>query len=785
MKRIVAVVVLFSMIGVSMGAQLVWDIMPLDPTIFGGDFNESNAWSINNSKQIVGEVWKQVDNTHLQPAPAVWDFSDPEGWGKSHTMVTEDESMYLTWPSFGEINDAGQVSGNYLYVYPGMYDNHGTRPMVYNIHNRTIRDLGCLGDDKDDHPFLDDYLECYGGSPDAINNNGTIIGHTGSWQINMWGRREVTFKTLPTAWYGPGKPESLSGLEADDSISDMNNKGLIVGMTLGYPDRAFQVHGGAISYLPVPSDHAGWNSRPSCVNDNGLIVGYLGTSETNDGVLWHPEAGCVLLPSYPGYNGSYPRAINIHGTIVGSSNGAVIWVGSGTNYAIISLDMFAAQTGWTLDIAHDINDDGWIVGQGRYLGRDMGFLARPRLDENPPIANLDPEKVTNKKGKVTIVVVYSDDNGMNESSLDNKDIQAVYPDKTIVAAKFELVKEVEPDPASGKRKYEAQYSFSTPPMNPMNAEGAIIRIVAAESEISDLSGRYVTKGSIGDLNLTFPAATATILKGLSFDSSTSTRTWKFESRLYTGPVDSEMPILDVKFQPPGSSSWYMMTSGDGEVWEYVQSASDAAALSAFGNGDYVFRITVDMGGPMDVDKTFRYGMSPEGVVIPTPTSHPTITSPQQAGKISHKNIPLTWVEPNDPSITSMICSIIDVATDDEVFYKIISGGIAATAGEPTLLPDRNYILTVYYCGGFQNNSESGGWKSYKLIYTAARLAFSTQQYAGDINDDGVVNMSDLSLLSAYWTKSSSQAGWNVQYDLQPSGVIDLGDLLIVAQYWLQ
>jgi uncharacterized membrane protein len=786
MKRIITAVVLCSLIGISTAAQLVWDITPLDPTIFPGGHTESMGWSINNNKQIIGEVWAVINNVQTEHYPAVWDFSDPKGWGVSHTMDIDIESMYLKWPYFHEINDNGQVCGQYTYAYPGIDPTFRDRGMVYDIYNRTARDLGALGDDKDAFPLMDDYDEPYLSFASGINNAGTVVGWSQTGFTNVWGRRE-TGDMRPTSWIGGGKPT-----EVGDSaywFRKINNNNLMIAVDMlddmVGPERAFKQFGRTCTLLPMPPGRDTWASSAQDLNDLDMIVGYIWGPDTSEGILWHPTAGIVRLPSYPGYDWANPYAINKHGMIVGASNGAVVWMGTGSNYQVVSMDMFAAQHGWNLLIAYDINDDGWIVGRGVFNGHDMGFLARPRLDENPPIANLDSDTITNEGGEVTIGVLYYDDNGMNTATMDNKDIQVIYPDGTKVAAEFKSVKELDPEPETGKRKYQALYSFSTPPMNPMSPEGAIIRILVAESEVSDLSGRYVPKGPIGELELSFPAMTASILKGSTFDTKTVTTTWKFQTDVYTGPVNPLVQVLGVQFQPPGSSSWWTMTSSGDGIWKYVQSASNAVALNAFGNGDYTYRITLDFGGPFEMEKVFRYGMDSNGLIIPAPVVNPMITSPQQGPKISHKNISFNWAKPTDPAITSMICSIVDVATGNEVFNKIITNGTATTAGATTLLPDRNYVMTVYFCSGLQNNPEEDDWASYTLKYTATKLAFATLPYAGDINDDGVVDLNDLSLLSQCWKKTSGQAGWNAQCDLQPNGTIDLGDLLVVAQHWLQ
>jgi hypothetical protein len=94
-------------------------------------------------------------------------------------------------------------------------------------------------------------------------------------------------------------------------------------------------------------------------------------------------------------------------------------------------------------------------------------------------------------------------------------------------------------------------------------------------------------------------------------------------------------------------------------------------------------------------------------------------------------------------------------------------------------------MTVYFCSGDHNVLEEDDWTSYKLKYTSTKVSFFTQQLVGDLNDDGTVDMEDLSLLSAIWKQTSAAAGWKAQYDLQPNGAIDIGDLAAMAQHWLE
>lgn len=786
MKRIIAGFYLCIMAVLSTGAYQVWDITPLDLAIFPGGFSSSNAWSINNNKQIIGYVGLDTDYG-TERIPAVWDFSDPDGWGVSHTMPLEIPDANMIWPYFGQINDNGQVCGSYTYAACQVHAwDEIPRPMIYDIYTRTARDLGCLGDDDEGDPFLDYFQDCYMGGAAGINNAGTVVGWSQPSEINAYGLLQVGVLHQPTCWMGGAEPLDMG--PADYGLRGINNNNLMIGTLPAVPELAYTQSGNAITVLPLPPECSGWASRAEDINDEGMIVGFIwgqGSSDDPRAILWHPEEGLVQLPCYPGYTWGSASAINKHGMIVGASNGAVVWIGAGNNYQVVSLNMCKAQTGWTLIEAKDINDDGWIVGWGEYNGTTMGFLARPRLDENPPMVNLDADHVENKGGQVTINVLYSDDNGMNTGTMDNKDIEVIYPNGTKVAAQFKSVKELDPDPETGNRKYQAKYCFSTPPMNPMRAEGTIVRIVVAESEVSDLSGRYVSKGQIGELELSLPWYTATLMKGSVQDIQTSTTTWKFKTWLYFLPDNTLFQILGVKFQAPGSSAWYNMTSSDNGTWSYEHTAANAAGLSVFGDGDYTFAISLDFGGPFEMEETIQFGRNKQGQTIPVPTTTPSITSPQQGSTVGCKNIDLRWVQPDDPAITSIICSVVDTASGKEVFNQVFLNGSANSAGPAMLSPNHSYTMTVYFCSGDHNVPEEDDWSSYKLKYTSTKVSFFTQQPVGDLNDDGAVDMKDLSLLSAYWKKTSAQAGWKAQYDLQPNGVIDLGDLAAMAQHWLE
>lgn len=80
------------------------------------------------------------------------------------------------------------------------------------------------------------------------------------------------------------------------------------------------------------------------------------------------------LPALSAGGQSYARAINGLGVVVGTSDShAVMWDGG----VITDLNgLLPAESGWQLRVATAINDDGDIVGLGRYHGLGRAFLLR-------------------------------------------------------------------------------------------------------------------------------------------------------------------------------------------------------------------------------------------------------------------------------------------------------------------------------------------------------------------------------------------------------------------------
>ena len=165
----------------------------------------------------------------------------------------------------------------------------------------------------------------------AINNLNQVAGNTGYAQSFFWS--QDTGFTLINA-PGPG---------GYISASDINNLGQVVGIA-GAPDAGFQgyvwsLNGPDFNIGVLPNIDPGLGGTfAQGINDNSQVVGYFGSSSLNN----------------------YFRAILYE---------------EGTLYDLNNL--IPANSGWTLEEALDINNQGQIVGTGVVNGQEQHFLLTP------------------------------------------------------------------------------------------------------------------------------------------------------------------------------------------------------------------------------------------------------------------------------------------------------------------------------------------------------------------------------------------------------------------------
>ena len=219
----------------------------------------------------------------------------------------------------------------------------------------------------------------------GINDAGEIVGASNSSVANN-----------PVLWLSNGAPTQIAALGSSARGFAINDQGLIVGSARSSTtdlDEAFSEQNGQVTTLAnLPGGgtyNASYlNSRALGVNDADQIVGYgLTTGNVYHATLW--QNGTVTdLGVLSGGTTSQASAINAGGTIVGYSDDAsgvgeaVTW----QNGAITELPHL--ETGGNT-LAYGINNAGLIVGRSDVYTLASGWVEHAVLWQNGTITDLN------------------------------------------------------------------------------------------------------------------------------------------------------------------------------------------------------------------------------------------------------------------------------------------------------------------------------------------------------------------------------------------------------------
>ena len=145
-----------------------------------------------------------------------------------------------------------------------------------------------------------------------------------------------------------------------------------------WASRAFLYANGTMQDLNSLAGDSTWTLESAlAINDQGLIVGYGTTGGARRGFLYD-DGTVVDMGVLSGFNNSMARDVNASGDVVGmmysdslkyfsmTTNGDELAFlhRDGTTYDLNS--MIDPSSGWVLEAAHGINDQGQIVGYGLF-----------------------------------------------------------------------------------------------------------------------------------------------------------------------------------------------------------------------------------------------------------------------------------------------------------------------------------------------------------------------------------------------------------------------------------
>ncbi len=206
----------------------------------------------------------------------------------------------------------------------------------------------------------------------GINNSGVIVGTAldadGNSLAVIYGSGGPTPINIPGSAYAQGLAISNTGYIVGDTSTNASGSGA----------RAFRANGSTVdilNFLP-----GGTFATATGVNDAGVVIGYGNSTGGGQEGFFSNGNDVTGIGKLPGFNFSRAFGINNAGTIVGSASRvgaqrAIIY--SGGQLLDLNTLLDPSVTGWTLLEARGINDNGQIVGTGRFNGEIQAFVLNP------------------------------------------------------------------------------------------------------------------------------------------------------------------------------------------------------------------------------------------------------------------------------------------------------------------------------------------------------------------------------------------------------------------------
>ncbi|MFO0839121.1 MAG: hypothetical protein U1D55_11430 [Phycisphaerae bacterium] len=339
-------------------AQYQLTPIPLLPSANAGE-----ALGVNNLGQVVGRDIYATPN-HAQ------------GFVFDHGLVTD----------IGQVDFGGATTGNLdLWGFDGVFDINDSGEAVGTLRDAVTGLPAAFRWDGAIHEITLPLLPPGAGTPHsrgfAINSAGAIAG---GHQV-----RCVSGATpIAAARWSPGGASLVSIPTCVDSTGyGINDAGWVVGQSNSQA-QPFLWNGLGPTPLSILGSSGGADNAVG-INDVGEIVGWSFDPSTHltQACRWNassPATPPLTLGSVPGQSGGFAFSINNHSQVVGASGSTTFNSGlrafrwqSGVIEDLNSL--IPPGSGWTLQVAYDVSDSGFIVGVGDPPGsvQQQAYLLEP------------------------------------------------------------------------------------------------------------------------------------------------------------------------------------------------------------------------------------------------------------------------------------------------------------------------------------------------------------------------------------------------------------------------
>ncbi|MCI0675610.1 MAG: DUF3466 family protein [Phycisphaerales bacterium] len=348
-------------------AQITYTVTEI--TTLGGP--SSNALALNNNGAVVG-----ISNTAAGPNVA-------RAFRWINGTIIDLGTLGGPSAEAFDINDAGQITGR-AETADSIEFNETFHTFLWE--DGTMTDLGTSGGQSS--------------RGWAINSQGVVVGAS---QICWYDPKNPGGPCFPVGneytfiWDGTTMSD-LGGLfgSSDSSALGVNSLNEIAGQSIvvsGFSTprhAALWIDGQAIDLGTL----GGVNSWAFDINDAGLVLGF---SDIASNLAHHPfiydiNTGIMTDMGLPqGFFSAEALAINSAGHFVGIAFNccqAAAYVYDGKAMHDLN-QLIPPGSGWTLTEGTDINDAGWIVGQGTHNGAQRGFLLKPVISGCGPDINCD------------------------------------------------------------------------------------------------------------------------------------------------------------------------------------------------------------------------------------------------------------------------------------------------------------------------------------------------------------------------------------------------------------